>query len=502
MEKITEFANGAKRIYGFETVVVSQNGTRLNGRFVAFEFDACIASHDPMHGFEKSKGFPTDEHGNSVNDRDYERDLDAQRITRQIADRYDERAFDIVISKDGLVLSGNGRFMAGVLAASNNTDKAYIDGLKKQCNQFGFDRKDIKSFKHPRVAIELTEPLPYTAETFAMFNAKDMKGQNKTEEAVKMGKLVNDSAYNRIIAEIAQYDSVSDFYKNMKSANSVLGELKTCNVISDMEWPEMFDGESISTKAQGLIENVLIGHAFCESGDTVRKITYYKSVRKIVISALCEIGINKILKDYSLAQELTDAINLVYDARKAGYQRGEIVSGFSRQIDMFSNTTIADYTNRAVAMLADILNGTQTNMLRRIFAIYNAKAKDNAEGQLGMFGGGIETKETILTDVCNFFESASIKDQRSAMKDIDKQRVYEAREAKKQAELQRKIEKTKVKSLHDPSETFDSYLPKRKLSRKHVAIIAGAVTVVAVMGVISIGPGAIGIAAIVGYCCK
>lgn len=502
MEKITEFANGAKKVYGYETAIVLPNGTRLDGKYVMFEFSACAASHDPLNGFTKTIGFPTDENGNSVNDRDYERDIDAQNITRQIAAKYDERAFDVVISSDGLVLSGNGRYMAGILAAYNNTDKAYIDGLKKMCKQYGFDKKQVKQFNHARVAIVLDSALPYTAETFAMFNAKEMKGQSKTEEAVKMGKLVNDNVYNRIISEIAQYDSVSDFYKNIKSAKSVLADLKTCNVISDMEWPEMFDGDSISVKAHGIIENSLVGHAFCEDGDTVRKITYYKSVRKLVISALCEIGINKRLKDYSLLQELTAAINLVYDARNAGYQYGEIVSGYSRQIDIFSGETVADYNNRTVAMLSDILNGKQPNMLRRIFAIYNAKAKDNAEGQLGMFGGGIETKEAILADVCNFFESASIKEQRSAMKDIDKQRVSEAREAKKQAELQRKIEATKVKSLHDPSETFDSYLPKRKLSRKNVAIIAGAVTMVAVMGIISIGPGAIGIAAIVGYCCK
>lgn len=502
MENITEFANGSEKVYGYDTVVVSQNGTRLDGRFVVFEYDACIASHDPMHGFEKSKGFPTDLHGNSVNDRDYERDLDAQRITRQIADKYDERAFNIVISKDGLVLSGNGRFMAGVIAACNNTDKAYIDGLKKQCKQFGFDSKDITAFKHPRVAIELSKSLPYTAETFAMFNAKEMKGQNKTEESVKMGKLVTDAAYNRIIAEIAQYDTVSDFYKNMKSANTVLGELKTCNVISDMEWPEMFDGESISSKAQGLIENVLIGHAFCENGDTVRKITYYKSVRKIVISALCEIGINKMLNEYSLAQELTEAINLVYDALKAGYKRGEIVSGFSRQVDMFSNTTISDYTNRAVAMLADILNGNQTNMLRRIFAIYNNKAKDSAEGQLGMFGNGLASKEDILTSVCNFFETSSIKDQRAAMRLIDKERMEMAREAKKQAVIEKKIKAMKAKQVHDPADTFDAYCPKRKASKKRVVVLASAITIVTIVAWTAIGPGAIGIAAIGGWLLK
>ncbi len=39
------------------------------------------------------------------------------------------------MSNDGVVLSGNGRTMAGELAAQNNTDGAYVDYLKEYAHK-------------------------------------------------------------------------------------------------------------------------------------------------------------------------------------------------------------------------------------------------------------------------------------------------------------------------------------------------------------------------------
>lgn len=93
-----------------------------------------------------------------------EHDEAAQEITRETARNYDQRALQspVVVSRDGVVLSGNGRTMAGEIAAREGTDSAYTD-------------------------------LPYTAETFAKFNRTDQKSQTKTGQAVKMGKVVDDT---------------------------------------------------------------------------------------------------------------------------------------------------------------------------------------------------------------------------------------------------------------------------------------------------------------------
>ena len=76
-------------IYGSLDEISTPSGERIRGGYILTECGAVTASHDPLNGFVKSEGFPTDENGQSVNDRDYERDLDAQQITRDIAAHYD-----------------------------------------------------------------------------------------------------------------------------------------------------------------------------------------------------------------------------------------------------------------------------------------------------------------------------------------------------------------------------------------------------------------------------
>ena len=53
----------------------------------------------------------------------------------------------VVVSKDGVVLSGNGRTMAGEIAASQGTDVAYINYLTNYPQQFGFTPEQVSSMK-------------------------------------------------------------------------------------------------------------------------------------------------------------------------------------------------------------------------------------------------------------------------------------------------------------------------------------------------------------------
>lgn len=398
-------------IYGNIDEISTPSGKRIPGCYILTECGAVTPSHDPLNLFRKSEGFPTDAHGQSVNDRDYERDSDAQQITRNIAASYDSRALQtpIIVSKDGAVLSGNGRTMAGILAARDNTDGEYINYLLQFSQKYGFSKEDVQKFKHPRLVFKASEDYPYTAETFAMFNAQDIKSQSKTEQAVKLGKLVDDETFHRIIRNINTFDTIGDFYNNAKAATEAINNLLAAGVISQMQYPEMFDGESISSLAREILENVLIGKAFSKNGDAVRQITAFKSVRRNVITALSEISNNIALNDYSLEKETSEAIALCYQARSNGkIGHGEIVSGFARQMTMFEeNSTVANHTDSVVLFLADLLNHSQVTRLKRVFALYNNEAKDAASGQVDIFSGSVKTKAEILTEVKQVFATLS-----------------------------------------------------------------------------------------------
>lgn len=403
--------NNARKIYGLHDEVSTPSGFKFTGQYVLTDAMAATPSHNPLQMFAKSEGFPTDANGQSVNDRDYERDTDAQQITRNIAANYDSRALQspVVVSSDGIVLSGNGRTMAGILAAKDNTDAAYISYLAKYSQKYGIKPSDFDGFTHPRLVFLADGSYPYTAETFAMFNAQDIKSQSKTEQAVKLGKLVDDSTFARIIRNINTFDTIGDFYGNVKASTEAINELLSSGVISSMQYPEMFNGDSISNQAKDVLENVLIGKAFSANPDAVRQITSFKGVRRNVITALSEISNNISLADYSLERETADAISLCYQARSnGGIGHGEVVSGFARQMTMFSESeTVADHTNPVVMFLADLLNHVQVTRLKKVFTLYNAQARDAANGQMDMFSGGVKTKAEILSEVREIFATAT-----------------------------------------------------------------------------------------------
>ena len=421
MENIRKKWNTARKVYGLRDEIATPSGMTVRGRYVLCEAGSCTPSHNPLQMFAKSEGFPTDKNGLSVNDRDYERDTDAQTITRNIAAKYDSRALQspVVVSQDGIVLSGNGRTMAGMLAARDNTDAAYVGYLREYSAKYGITSLD--GFDHPRLVFLTDDDYPYTAETFAAFNAQDIKSQSKTEQAVKLGKLVDDETFHRIIRSINTFDTIGEFYANTRAATDAISDLASVGVISQMSMPEMFDGDTISAQAKEILENVLIGKAFQTNPDAVRQITTYKGMRKNIITALAEISNNIALSDYSLEREMADAVDLVYNAKTSGY----CIADYTRQTDAFCERK-AYVTDTTVIMLADLINHEQVTKLKRLFVVYNSQAKDAANGQVDMFSGGVKSKTEIL-DEAKAILKYSTKRLTDHLHEVAERRKHEAR---------------------------------------------------------------------------
>ena len=422
----------APKVEGAQDEIVLPNGEKVAGRYYLVESGAASASHDSNNGFVKTDGFPVDENGGSVNDRDYERDMDAQRITRDIANNYDSRAVQtpVVVSQDGVVLSGNGRTMAGELAAAQGTDAAYNSHIAQYPTKWGFTKQQVEGMQHPRVVFVPDASMPYTAETFAKFNQQEMKGQSKTEQAVKLGKVVSDKAFNRIIRIINRFDTLGDFYADSKATSEAIAELQGDGVLSQAQLAEMVDGGGISAIGKELLENTLIGKAFESNPNAVRDITEYKSMRQSIITALAEISNNLSLdKEYSLESELAQAIDLVYQARKSGSKLGEPVSWFARQqnLDFFGlSDTVADYNNATMLMIADIINDNRSSLLKKYIQIYNHNAKDSANGQLDLFTGSVKGKGDIINEVKQLFSNGSEEEQQKAAQEAVARRKAES----------------------------------------------------------------------------
>lgn len=422
----TRWAN-ARKIEGAENVVILADGGQIAGRYILTECGSCTPSHNALQGFAPSDGFPTDENGGSVNDRDYQRDQDAQRITREIASGYDGRALQnpVIVSPDGVVMSGNGRTMAGELAAQAGTDGAYINHLRGCCALFGFTPEQVTAFAHPRLLFVTRDAMPYTAATFARFNQAEQKSQSKTEQAVKYGKLIDNATFGRILAIINAFETLGDFYACTEAATKCINELRGVGIVDAMSYAAMFDGDTISGQGRETLENVLIGRAFASFPDCARMVTEYRSLRKSVVFALSELVNCLSLSDaYALTNELTEAVKLAYVARSHGYKAGERVSDYARQIDAFTAETVSDFKNPVILILADAINDDRATALKRIIAVYNHQANDASNGQTDIFcTSGVKTKAEILNDVKTIFAKGSTKEQKQAIQSANKART-------------------------------------------------------------------------------
>lgn len=419
--KIKAKWDGTTKVEGNPNAITLADGSTIRGHYVLTEAGAATASHDVNNAYEPTEGFPVDENGESVNDRDYKRDKDAQRIVRDMADSYDSRAMQtpVIVSKDGVVLSGNNRTMSGEIAAKNGTDKAYVDHLREFGAMFGFTPEQIDGMQHPRVVFVPDEELPYDASTFARFNAEQQKKQSKPEHAVKLGKIVPDNVFTSITNDISRFDRMSDYYADDKSVASAISQLLDAGVINEMQLPELRTGNALSAAGKELIENTLIGKVFQTSPDAVRQIISTPTLRQSVVMGLNEIANNRTLakSGYDLSKELAAAVDLVSRAKSDSpeiYKEGMPVSPYGRQQGLFDDEYgDSRVTDGVTLLLADLLNSGKPSDLRKVLSTYNNEAASPAAGQIDMFSGDVTSKEEILKNVNEYFRNATPKEQQA-----------------------------------------------------------------------------------------
>ena len=458
--KVRDKWDSAPKIEGHTDAITLPDGSTVRGRYVLTEAGAASASHDVNNAYMPTEGFPIDENGQSVNDRDYMRDKDAQRIVEQMAGAYDNRALQtpVIVSKDGVVLSGNNRTMSGDLASRQGTDKAYVDYLREFGHKYGFTPEQVQGMNNPRLVFVPEEDMPYDATTFSRFNAQEMKSQSKPEAAVKLGKIVPDNVFTDIVGDISRYDRLSDYYADEKAVAHALGALMQAGVINDKQMPEMRTGTALSAAGKELIENTLIGKVFQTSPDAVRQIISMPTLRQSIVMGLNEIANNRTLvkQGYDLSDELGKAVDLVTRAKYAMpdvYTDGIPVSPFGRMQglfdDEFGDSTVTD---AVVLQLADILNSGKPSDLRKWLVSYNNEAFQSASGQIDLFKGDIISKEEILNQVKEHFKNATPKEQQALV-----DAAIAERKRRAEAEAEQRGRDKEIEQTHDGSERNEEH---------------------------------------------
>ena len=393
-----KFVNAPRLVGNKRTRMLPDGETKIKGHYEIVPAESLTPSHDVNNGYKKSEGFPTDAEGRTVNDRDYEHDKAAQQNTDQIARKYNGMAIEQVpvVSDEGIVYDGNGRTMAGQKAAKEGTDGEYINDLLENAENFGFTREQIEQsgIEHPRLVLVTDERLPYDTATFSKFNRNEKKTQSNTEQAVAKAKTLTSDEVGAIVAEIEGSGSLDAFFNNSKAINDLVKTLVDKGIIGQNEVAQMMDNpERLSAQGREYVKNLLLGSIF--KPETIRMLGIDSAVKNKAVNAIRSVMDNMKLGDYSLRDEIDQAIQLLYEARQGGNK----VDTLLRTPDMFGEDAAKRYLSIS-QMMALALEGKVSDF-RDLLDEYNRIAASRNTGEGNMFEAA-PTKEELINEYLNF----------------------------------------------------------------------------------------------------
>lgn len=393
-----KFENAPRLVGNKRTRMLADGETKIRGHYEIVPAESLTPSHDVNNGYKKSEGFPTDAEGRTVNDRDYEHDKAAQQNTDQIARKYNGMAIEQVpvVSDEGIVYDGNGRTMAGQKAAKEGTDGEYINDLLENAENFGFTREQIEQsgIEHPRLVMVTDERLPYDTATFSKFNRNEKKTQSNTEQAVAKAKTLTSDEVGAIVAEIEGSGSLDAFFNNSKAINDLVKTLVDKGIIGQNEVAQMMDNpERLSAQGREYVKNLLLGSIF--KPETIRMLGIDSAVKNKAVNAIRSVMDNMKLGDYSLRDEIDQAIQLLYEARQGGNK----VDTLLRTPDMFGEDAAKRYPSIS-QMMALALEGKVSDF-RDLLDEYNRIAASRNTGEGNMFEAA-PTKEELINEYLNF----------------------------------------------------------------------------------------------------
>lgn len=392
-----KFVNAPRLVGNKRTRMLPDGETKIKGHYEIVPAESLTPSHDVNNDYKKSEGFPTDAEGRTVNDRDYEHDKAAQQNTDQIARKYNGMAIEQVpvVSDEGIVYDGNGRTMAGQKAAKEGTDGEYINDLLENAENFGFTREQIEQsgIEHPRLVLVTDERLPYDAATFAKFNRNEKKTQSNTEQAVAKAKTLTSDEVGAIVAEIEGNGSLDAFFNNSKAINDLVKTLVDKGIIGQNEVAQMMDSpERLSAQGREYVKNLLLGSIF--KPETIRMLGIDSTVKNKAINAIRSVMDNMKLGEFSLRDEIDQAIQLLYEARQGGNK----VDTLLRTPSMFGEDAAKRYPSIS-QMMALALEGKVSDF-RDLLDEYNRIAKARNTGEGNMFEAA-PTKEELINEYLN-----------------------------------------------------------------------------------------------------
>ena len=378
---VKEKFDGSKKVAGRRGSITLPGGKKIRGTYYYGETSGLTPSHDPFNDFKQNEGFPVNEDGTTANSRSY-KDKGARQFTEQIGNNFNGLALkNVPVVQDGVVLSGNGTTMAKLLAERNGKDGQYREDLNDNIEGFGLTPEKIAEVGDKGIVYFVPdEKFPLSSKTFDMFNKRETKSESNTEQAVAKAKTLTADEVGAIVADIEGNGSLDAFFNNSKAINGLVRTLVDKGIIGQNEVDGFMDGtERLSAQGKEYVKNLLLGSVF--KPETIRMLGIDGKIKNAAINGIRAIMDNLKLGDYSLRDELDQAIQLLYEARRNKMSVDDLL----RQNSAFDENARDRFPMIAQAM-AQALEG-KTSTFRELMNEYNdiAKNYNTSEGTLDFY---------------------------------------------------------------------------------------------------------------------
>lgn len=331
------------------------NGEQRTAQFAIVDLDDITASHNELT-FSSSEGYPTNQYGQNINDRNYQDDPAAQQHVLEIAQNLKpEGLIELtskpsgtpIISKDGFVVSGNNRVMSLKLAVKRFPEnyQKYKQYLASEADAFGFaptvgasllmnesialpgssysDPKTVK-LKYP-VLVRIDEDIPALNTTeLAKYNLDTKKGERPVDRLIKLSNILreNEKCRQVVISIVDGYETFSEFFgpgaQPGNDRRKMLQAFMDCGLIPAARVPEYYSDNMFTEAGKDFIENVLASIILDPDSLKVAGAEGVKRFRQILITSLPVLIANENLSQGSLKKYINEAIIIQYRLQPFG----------------------------------------------------------------------------------------------------------------------------------------------------------------------------------------
>jgi hypothetical protein len=385
-------------VFGRSREIVLPSGEKHTSKFAIVELSSILASHNET-SFTDTVGYPTSKNGRNINDRNYAGDKHAQLKVYSIAQKLEPSLIistsvdpegPPIISKDGIVVSGNNRIMSLKLALSEfpKNYKDYLIALKEELLAGGYGIVKMTGIKNP-VLVRIDEDFQaYTTENMNQYNVDSKKSESQIDRSIRVSQqlLENEYCQTALIELISTQETVSELYNSKSDVLRFQKILLDCKLITGNELPKYFADNSLSALGINLFMVILSGLILDPTTLEISQSEGIKSITKKVVNATIPSVKNKNLKIGSLNKEINQALLIEYKMKSSGFTS---IIKWMNQPELFGENPDLNFKSAVISYWYSLRDSDFKNQLIK----YNASMSENQEA--GMFGDPMSPDEVF-----------------------------------------------------------------------------------------------------------